>query len=199
MYHCDLSVAESEVVSRDLRLSAVYVGWLAAPHPYRQGEVSTEFIEALRDVCRYPIGKYLGYHVCDFCGATPMIEVRPSKFSLKEREDEVEPRSVLLGSIDIEVVGKETVYYAPGLILHYVEKHNYWPPQEFMDAVLTRNRRRIHSVEKHSYLSPQEFMDAVLALDDKQEEAANGVCRKTGVDFKEDDLQVSGTETRVME
>src|SRR5262249_8758090 len=52
-----------------------------------------------------------GYHECEFCG--------------KARS-----------SSEFEVPGLGVVYCAPDMITHYVEEHEYRPPQEFIDAVL---------------------------------------------------------------
>jgi hypothetical protein len=41
-----------------------------------------------------------------------------------------------MGNGEIWVVKGETLYIAPYLIIHYIEEHNYQPPEEFIDAVI---------------------------------------------------------------
>ncbi len=91
----------------------VYVGWLSQTHPYEQGDTPPGFIERLTLFCENPPEEYalFGFHACEFCGR-------------------------FLGSNEIRVIGVDKVYAAPVLIFHYVEAHNYRPPQEFIDAVL---------------------------------------------------------------
>lgn len=50
---------------------------------------------------------------------------------------QMDEESVMLGSAEIWVPGREgCIYAAPTLIVHYVEAHEYLPPPEFIEAVL---------------------------------------------------------------
>jgi hypothetical protein len=46
----------------------------------------------------------------------------------------------MLGSAEIRVPGKSGIQYAcPNMIYHYLQDHNYRPPDEFITAVLELN------------------------------------------------------------
>lgn len=95
------------------------VGWLQKDQPFPIGEVSTEFLEKLKWFNEKPFPLfYLGHHQCEFC-------------------EDIEATS----SCELRIVGSDgTVYATPSLIIHYIEKHNYLPPQQFIDAVLNGPR-----------------------------------------------------------
>jgi hypothetical protein len=44
--------------------------------------------------------------------------------------------TVCLGSAEVRVVGAGVTHAAPDLIYHYVVRHEYRPPEEFIRAVL---------------------------------------------------------------
>ena len=91
------------------------VGWLQKDQTFNAGEAPEGFLDKLK---KYSEDDFLvlqtkGCHGCDFC--------QENNFSSNE----------------IRVVGKDgSVYASPYLIIHYIEKHNYLPPQEFIDAVM---------------------------------------------------------------
>ena len=94
--------------------ATVNVGWLSSVVDYEQGDTSSTFLKRLTLLCKNPPGRYatMGFHACEFCGR-------------------------FLGGSEIRVIAPDKVYAAPVLVFHYVEAHNYRPPQEFIDAVLT--------------------------------------------------------------
>ena len=75
------------------------------------------FINSIRTDGMY--ARFLGYHECDFCDYV----------------------NVELGATTIMIAYKEKVYICPALIIHYMEKHNYCPPDEFVEAVLNYNHQ----------------------------------------------------------
>src|SRR4051812_16575626 len=95
------------------------VGWLSAEHSYPEGSVSESFIARLRTLCagwndsvralRWPVAA--GPHTCELCK-----EFRTS------------------GNLGIPADG--VLFVAPEMVAHYVEKHEYLPPREFIQAVL---------------------------------------------------------------
>ena len=102
---------------------AFAVGWLCSHHSFVKGETTTVFRSALNRLCNdRAMQFYRGHHVCEFCaGAT---------FG-----DEYFRR---MGNGEIRVLGTNgTWYIAPRLVSHYVEAHNYLPPQQFIDAVIS--------------------------------------------------------------
>lgn len=101
------------------------IGWLDRKHPYNRGGASPLFLERLWVFCCNAVFYTLGYHSCPFCSDSP--------WGVLVQRADVEIR---LGSAEIRVIGKDVVYAAPDLIYHYVERHNYCPPEEFVQAVL---------------------------------------------------------------
>lgn len=87
----------------------VNIGWLDVGYTFEKGNVPDEFIEKLKHL---PIiSQHLGSHICPFCGNDKSSNVRI-------------------------VIGNGVYYMTPAMIAHYVEKHNYKPPQEFIEAVM---------------------------------------------------------------
>ena len=97
------------------------VGWLENGYPFETGSTSWRFRSRLRKLARNPVrAELFGHHECDLCEGNG-------------------PKAT--GTGEIEVSGPDgSSYTAPVLIVHYVSKHNYLPPQEFIDAVLMSGR-----------------------------------------------------------
>ena len=118
MFFTDLS---SYSDSEDLRFkkafeSWVRIGWLDSKHNFSKGDVDQEIIDKLKQLEPYVRTK--GWHSCEFC---------------KTEEDRWAARS----STEFKITGKNGITYAfPQMLLHYITKHNYKPPQEFLDAVM---------------------------------------------------------------
>ena len=97
----------------------VAVGWLHPDHPFRQGAVSPAFIARLTEFARrygdsaraLGWGATDGCHECEFCD-----------------------KALGFGSFGVPMGGR--LFYAPEMIAHYVEKHGYAPPAEFVESVL---------------------------------------------------------------
>jgi hypothetical protein len=93
------------------------VGWLSISYDYRKGRVPSTFTEALRLHLIspwQPVGLF-GEHVCEFC-----VENRFSS-----------GLNLLIPSTEAAIL-----YISPAMILHYIEMHNYQPPEEFIKAVM---------------------------------------------------------------
>lgn len=93
-----------------------FVGWPSITKPFSQGSVSPDFIHALMkhvEEVWVPI-LYAGWHDCEFCVDEPDIS-----------------------SFDLCIPAGNILYFAPAMIGHYVVAHQYQPPQEFVEAVLT--------------------------------------------------------------
>lgn len=96
------------------------IGWLSIDHPYPKAPSAPEFIERLSDLTAYHFWPMRGFHVCEFCDT--IVE---------------HPRHGLLGAAEIRVRAPDCWYASPNLLLHYVEIHEYRPPDEFIDAAMT--------------------------------------------------------------
>lgn len=90
----------------------VKIGWLDDGIPYNKGDVSNIFLDKLKSI--NPRIRTKGWHTCPFCG-----NARSSTQFIIPIEGE-----------------KNTFYDAPYMIIHYIEEHDYKPPQEFINSVL---------------------------------------------------------------
>jgi hypothetical protein len=96
------------------------IGWLGAGHAFDVGPTPWGFRWKLRKLARDVKNPAWGYHECDLCEGR---------------------RRKRLGNGEIHVTGSNGIMYvAPELIVHYIGKHKYLPPQTFIDAVLTSVR-----------------------------------------------------------
>ncbi len=94
----------------------ITVGWLQNGKPYTKGETPQIVVEKINEIGQksevYQL--WFGYHECDFCDFV----------------------NISLGAKTIMIAYKNKIYFVPGLITHYIEKHQYLPPDEFIEAVL---------------------------------------------------------------
>ena len=129
MFFADLTPYEygrEEPVSHILN-----VGWLSREHPFRSGETPAGLVEALRRWIATPVNLYRGRHLCEFCP-------EPVAFLDRQGHRTIEPPPDTAGNGEIRVPGADgRVYVAPVLVAHYVEVHEYLPPPEFVEAVLS--------------------------------------------------------------
>ena len=90
------------------------VGWLCGSQPFVTGTTTQEFQDTLADLVLRQILLHRGAHGCNLgCSNRPY------------------------GNGQIRVLGQDQIWYsAPILIHHYVVKHEYRPPDEFVSAVL---------------------------------------------------------------
>jgi hypothetical protein len=123
-YWSDYSIFSTPlaIISRTLN-----VGWLDIEYPFNRKQSSDDFLDKLFKLSLLPTMETRGYHQCPFC---PI-----STFGL---EVERNGQKIILGGAEIRVTGSGwKKYAAPDLIYHYVEAHDYYPPEEFIKAVLS--------------------------------------------------------------
>ncbi|MGW3565871.1 DUF7919 family protein [Streptomyces sp. NPDC000941] len=107
----------SEFTYEESPLPMKNVGWLGPELGVQSSgaEVPHGVVDRLREESRWPRSLKLGTHECEFCTDSP-------------------PE----GNGEIHVFGRDGVTYsAPCLVLHYVERHHYVPPREFMAALVS--------------------------------------------------------------
>ena len=113
------------------RSNILNVGWLSRGHVFPEGAVPEGFINALRRLVRSPENLYRGYHSCEFCPDPPLVVSSTGRRVIT-------PPGDTMGNGEIRVAGSAgVVYVAPVLVAHYVEVHNYCPPEEFVVAVIS--------------------------------------------------------------
>jgi hypothetical protein len=125
-YFSDLTPYSFLLAKDEVSASLLSVGWLSRFHSFPKKPVDARLLEKLLKLCRKPVRLTRGFHRCDFCSgsANSMISMT------------VDGDKVRLGNGEIRVPGTNGVAYAaPTLICHYIDQHEYGPPQEFLDAV----------------------------------------------------------------
>lgn len=107
---------------------ALAVGFLEGDRPYSKGFVSEAFFERLIELVVDPWQPFAsgGHHRCSLCA-----------FSGGPGRVRYGQATVLVGSSLLFVPTVSTVYVAPSLVVHYVDAHQYLPPKEFREAVMT--------------------------------------------------------------
>jgi hypothetical protein len=105
------------------RVPLLAVGWLEASHPFTRGAAPRLLARRLRTLNRrfaeeIALHSFLGLHACTICTASglPAVDLPGS-------------------SSNLFVPGDARVFVAPGRIDHYVDRHSYLPPADFIDAV----------------------------------------------------------------
>lgn len=105
------------------------VGWLSNSHDFEKRAPNQDFVAALRKLVATPVNLYRGRHYCEFCPQPQFSRAATEVVSVIETD-------CAWGNGEIRVKGGEDVtYVAPTLILHYVEEHDYAPPEVFVRAV----------------------------------------------------------------
>ena len=108
---------------------ALNVGWLDPAHAFSRGATGPDFHSGLFALCQQPVHRTRGIHRCGFCsaplGTAPMRETLAGD-------------TIFLGSAEVRVIGEGVTYAAPDLIYHYVVRHEYRPPEEFIRAVVAQ-------------------------------------------------------------
>ncbi len=115
--------------------SPLNIGWLDKDHTFCSGKVPDDFVEALWHFCETPIVQHRGFHACELC-----TENGPGLVTEVHRNT-----SFGLGSRLICVFGTDgTPYISPDLIIHYVLRHQYRPPDDYISAVVSGPRPGSH-------------------------------------------------------
>jgi hypothetical protein len=98
-------------------LEILNIGWLDEGQTFPVGPTSQPFQDALLELCEHPIILHRGVHKCWFC-----------RGKLQD----------MVGNGQIRVLTGSGIWYAaPTLVHHYVTRHGYSPPADFVDAVLS--------------------------------------------------------------
>ena len=109
---------------RSLHNNIVNIGWLDSQFEYTKGEVDPLVIDKLKSL--EPSHRYKGTHRCPFCGLDRT-------------------------SVNFTIEGNGKYYCFPGLLVHYIEKHNYLPPSEFIESVMNIKKIDKPLPKRHIY------------------------------------------------
>jgi hypothetical protein len=107
------------------------IGFLWSGHSFPRGRVSPLLFERLVSLVEMPRRSCAsGYHNC--CVGLCRLRIGPCP----QHTFQFRGRILYLGSWNIIVPAMEQVFIAPNLILHYLHRHKYKPPETFCSAVL---------------------------------------------------------------
>ena len=117
----------------------VHVGWLDGVHPFSKGTVEGTVVEKLKLLASKPVELYRGRHICEVC----IVPAGMVKTFVPDRGRVIDPESSFAkwsesrsSNGEIRISGEKVIFAAPVLIVHYIEKHGYLPPAEFLAAVV---------------------------------------------------------------
>ena len=123
MYYRDITPYEHSTYQKIPNV--LNVGWLDKAQDFEKGEPVHGFLDKLRQIliaegefeCR--VNHKRGVHACHICGQNSFPEL-------------------YVGSCELWLPSVETDNYfaAPSTIIHYIQDHNYRPPQFFVESVL---------------------------------------------------------------
>lgn len=107
------------------------VGWLEEGREFRRGRVDPRFVHKLVLLLGEPspLERSTDPHYCSLC----VFSRGPSEFHLFQSPG---MPSVPMGNRNLVLPGAGFLYVAPSLVLHYMDAHQYVPPDEFIKAVL---------------------------------------------------------------
>ena len=101
------------------------VGWLNFHEPFEQDKTPPGLVDKLKEL---PVTRLCrGSHFCPWCILRHTSGPEESPYGNP---------NIARGNGEIWVEGEDKIYAAPFMIIHYIEEHNYLPPQEFIDAVM---------------------------------------------------------------
>lgn len=131
-YYKDLTPYEYFARHEPLKSMPLNIGWLSIGMPFDRGETSQAFRDRLLEFCSDAFVVHIarGFHQCEFCN-------RPDWYSSQNNIYGEQAHWASIGDGEIRVLGKTAVYAAPALVYHYVVEHDYKPPDEFIEAVLS--------------------------------------------------------------
>jgi hypothetical protein len=114
------------------------IGWLSRHFEFPTGSVSKPFVKRLHLfaasdsdlMLNFPL--FMGSHECEFCKGKR-------------------------GGRTFGVPAGDVMFVAPKLVAHYVEQHQYYPPREFVDAVMNSpmpgSQAYLDSIEPFKHLT----------------------------------------------
>lgn len=103
------------------------IGWLEDTNFFIQKTADNKFLKKIFQIIQSKeCNIYRGIHDCDFCNSDGFM------YGVIGNE------KILLGHGEIWVpsTSQDIIYASPTLIYHYIEKHQYCPPQDYIDSVM---------------------------------------------------------------
>jgi hypothetical protein len=115
----------------------VHVGWLDNVHSYATGSVDFRLIEKMKWLASSPVELYRGKHRCELCIEPPDLvkTYLPNGIVTDPKCSWAQWIDVRSSNGEIRVSRDGITFAAPVLIVHYIETHNYLPPDQFLKAI----------------------------------------------------------------
>src|SRR5215469_8005599 len=115
----------------------VHVGWLDNIHPFATGDVGLRLIEKMKCLASKPVELYRGKHPCELCIEPPDLvkTFMPNGIVIDSKCSWAQWRDERSSNGEIRVSHGGTTFAAPVLIVHYIQAHNYLPPDQFLKAI----------------------------------------------------------------
>jgi len=128
-WYDDLSPCDYFGAEHAARFKAV--GWLEDGREFRRAKADPRFVHKLVLLLGEPnpLEPSADPYYCSLCA----FSRGPSEFHLFQSPG---MPSVPMGNRNLFLPGNGCLYIAPSLILHYIDAHQYAPPEEFVKAVL---------------------------------------------------------------
>ena len=106
------------------------IGWLDPRFPFIKGPVDSSVVGKLLQLCQKPVNLCRGWHHCPYGALESSLSPCPCPVRMHLESE------VIVGNGEIRISGEDgVVYAAPTLLCHYIERHGYRPPVEFIQAV----------------------------------------------------------------
>ena len=99
------------------------VGWLSIDQDYETGLVPKHLVDKLKILQKLRTKQMRGYHECELCVCPNTIDNFVEIFKRAK------------SSCEIHVKGETFKYRSPEMIIHYIEEHNYLPPEEYLEVL----------------------------------------------------------------
>ena len=102
-------------------------GWLGRGHAFETGSVDAEDFDRLVDLLVQPWQPcfFLGYHDCELCNEAD----GPHSFEHDGRRIDIGTSNLFVPTPGLDVL------VAPSMVIHYIQAHDYRPPEVFLQAV----------------------------------------------------------------
>jgi hypothetical protein len=115
----------------------VHVGWLDNEHPYAMGSVDVGLIDKMKRLASGPVELYRGKHLCELCVEPPDLvkTFLPNGIVIDPQCSWAQWIDGRSSNGEIRVSREGTTFAAPVLIVHYIEAHRYFPPDQFLKAI----------------------------------------------------------------
>lgn len=163
--YCNNAIEHDKVIVYPKLLN---IGWLDREHTYPQAAVSADLLQKLKEITFLDLKNNYDEkngnfdknnaiilhqmhirgspHPCSFCESTDnIISLAPSQLTLYTGGEKM-----ILGTNEICIPALKPGYFYvfPTMLYHYIDKHHYCPPAEFLNALAAFDMTKPYDIEK---------------------------------------------------